>query len=122
MTFGKLLKKLRMEKSLNQLDTAKLLGIAQSTYANYEIDNREPDFNTLLNIANFFNVSTDYLLGRELNTNKVSDSTLDAATQELLTVFLSLNDEGRNMVLGHAKYVSEAKKYTLRGETEKDTG
>ncbi len=43
---------------------AKQLGIARTTYAMYEQGNREPDYNTLIKLATFFEVSIDYLLGK----------------------------------------------------------
>lgn len=56
---------LRKEKKLRQEDIAKILGIARTTYAMYEQGNREPDFDTLNKIADYFEVSIDRLLGRE---------------------------------------------------------
>ncbi|ARX66042.1 XRE family transcriptional regulator [Bacillus toyonensis] len=62
--FGNTLNSLRKEKKLRQEDMAKHLGIARTTYAMYEQGNREPDYDTLQKLANFFDVSVDYLLGR----------------------------------------------------------
>jgi len=64
MSFGKRLKKLREDKEMTQRQLAEILGIGASTLAMYEIDKRSPDHNMLLKLANYFNVSTDYLLGR----------------------------------------------------------
>ena len=50
--------------SLTQDQTAKKLGLNRQTYRNYESGVRQPDFETLINIANYYNVSIDYLLGR----------------------------------------------------------
>ncbi|PGW70169.1 transcriptional regulator [Bacillus cereus] len=61
--FGTRLHTLRKEKKLRQEDMAKQLGIARTTYAMYEQGNREPDYNTLIKLASFFEVSIDYLLG-----------------------------------------------------------
>ncbi|MED3025257.1 MULTISPECIES: helix-turn-helix domain-containing protein [Bacillus cereus group] len=61
--FGTRLHTLRKERKLRQEDMAKQLGIARTTYAMYEQGNREPDYNTLIKLANFFEVSIDYLLG-----------------------------------------------------------
>lgn len=61
--FGTRLHTLRKERKLRQEDMAKQLGIARTTYAMYEQGNREPDYNTLIKIATFFEVSIDYLLG-----------------------------------------------------------
>jgi transcriptional regulator with XRE-family HTH domain len=58
------LKSLRAEKELSQRDLASLLELSPSTIAMYETGQREPDNETLIKIANFFQVSTDYLLGQ----------------------------------------------------------
>jgi transcriptional regulator with XRE-family HTH domain len=63
---GKRLKHLREVKGLSQTATAAKLGINRGTYAHYEIDKRRPDYETLIRIADFYEVTTDYLLrGRE---------------------------------------------------------
>ena len=61
--FGTRLHTLRKERKLRQEDMANQLGIARTTYAMYEQGNREPDYNTLIKLAAFFEVSIDYLLG-----------------------------------------------------------
>ena len=61
------LKELRKELNRNQTDIAKLIGVAPTTYASWEQGKREPDINTINNLAKLFDVSTDYLLG---NTDK----------------------------------------------------
>ena len=43
----------------------KVIGVAESTISLYETGKREPDYKTLANIASYFSVSIDYLLGRE---------------------------------------------------------
>lgn len=60
---GERLKKLREEKGLSQSKLAEELGFKSSTIGKYEIDQREPNFNTLVRICNYFNCTTDYLLG-----------------------------------------------------------
>jgi methanogenic corrinoid protein MtbC1 len=62
--FATRLKELRKNKKIRQVDLAKEIGVAQTTIANYEQHSRFPDEATLRGIANFFNVSLDYLLGR----------------------------------------------------------
>lgn len=59
------LSELRKSKKLTQSDVAFKLGVSRQAYANYEKGSREPDFKTLERMAEYFNVSTDYLLGRE---------------------------------------------------------
>ncbi|MCM3512032.1 MULTISPECIES: helix-turn-helix domain-containing protein [Carnobacterium] len=60
------LRELRKEKKLTQEDMAGVLEIARTTYANYEQGTREPDNKTLNKLADYFQVSTDYLLGRDV--------------------------------------------------------
>jgi transcriptional regulator with XRE-family HTH domain len=62
--FGDRLRELRQQKNLTQEEAAKFLNISRGTYAHYEINKRQPDFRTLEKLADFFGVSTDYLLGR----------------------------------------------------------
>lgn len=59
---GKKLKSLRKNKKLSQKELGIYLNLAESTISLYESEKRTPDNNTLLDIARFFNVSTDYLL------------------------------------------------------------
>ncbi|MER2190655.1 MAG: helix-turn-helix transcriptional regulator [Solibacillus sp.] len=64
MDFGTRLTALRKQKKLLQADLANKIGIARATYGAYEQGTRQPDFDTLEKIADFFEVSIDYLLGR----------------------------------------------------------
>lgn len=78
MNFGKRLRQLRKEKGLTQAELAKLLSIGESTVSFYESGKRQPDYETLIRLAEVFNVSVDYLLGRTEhkapNTNKPGSS------------------------------------------------
>jgi Helix-turn-helix. len=58
------LRKLREEKGISQEELAKHLRLARTTITMYELDQREPDNETLQRIADFFRVSLDYLAGR----------------------------------------------------------
>jgi len=58
---GKRLRKLRKEKGLLQKELAKKLDLSQQTISLYESNNREPDSRIVKKIANFFDVSIDYL-------------------------------------------------------------
>ncbi|RAS75210.1 helix-turn-helix domain-containing protein [Priestia endophytica] len=60
---GKRLKELRSSRKLTQTEIAAKLGITRGTYAHYEIDKRQPDYETLKKIAKYYDVNTDYLLG-----------------------------------------------------------
>jgi transcriptional regulator with XRE-family HTH domain len=58
---------LRTKKGASQKQVAESLGITEVGYQNYEVGRRKPTFTVLPTIADFFNVSTDYLLGRTDN-------------------------------------------------------
>ena len=61
------LKELRKRKGLSQLRLATDLQTTQNTISRYETGEREPGIDELIKIANYFNVSVDYLLGRTEN-------------------------------------------------------
>ncbi|WP_407314017.1 helix-turn-helix domain-containing protein [Desulfosporosinus sp. SB140] len=61
---GKRLLYLRNKLELTQEELAKIFCMSRSTYAQYEVGRRKPDYDTLQRIADYFNVSTDFLLGR----------------------------------------------------------
>lgn len=63
-TFGSRLRALREGKGLKQEPLAKMLNLTQSTIAYYESDTKQPTYVTLKRLADFFGVTTDYLLGR----------------------------------------------------------
>jgi transcriptional regulator with XRE-family HTH domain len=58
------LKALRKERKLTQIQVAEAVGVEQTTYGKYELEQRAPSNEVLQKLADFFNVSTDYLLGR----------------------------------------------------------
>jgi transcriptional regulator with XRE-family HTH domain len=66
-TFGERLKELRSAKHITQKDFAKVVGINERSYQNYEINTSTPNYKTLLFLADYFNVSLDYLTGRSDN-------------------------------------------------------
>lgn len=93
------LKELRKHAGKTQLEVANALGISRQAYSNYESEAREPDYETLLRIADYFEVSTDYILERakEKTSSPLSDplSEEDAA---LLEAFHAASSETRNNI------------------------
>lgn len=69
MTFGKRLRFLRKRRNLTQKDLADRFNVGESTIGMYERDEREPSFEFVKQLADFFNVTTDYLLGRTDDPN-----------------------------------------------------
>lgn len=62
---------LREDMDLRQIDVANATGIDQKTLSNYETGKTNPDSYAIIKLADFFGVSSDYLLGRDDKT-KVS--------------------------------------------------
>lgn len=70
MILANRLKQLRQEKQLFQKDVATAINIDRTTYVKYEKGASKPDSETLAALANFFNVSSDYLLGNDTIKNQ----------------------------------------------------
>ncbi|OFV68910.1 helix-turn-helix domain-containing protein [Acetobacterium wieringae] len=70
---GERLKNLRKNMGYTQDDLAEKLSISRSSLSLYEIDKRDPDSETFNKIADFFNVSLDYLNGRTDDPNPIRD-------------------------------------------------
>lgn len=78
--FAKILVKLRERANVNQKTLAARLGITPSVVSQYEKGKAMPGYDVMLNIADYFHVSVDYLLGREeaaLETDRWLDSKFD---------------------------------------------
>ena len=66
------LKSIRKQHKLTQAEIAKILDCSAQAYQRYEKEEREADYATLRKLADYFNTSIDYLLGRtELNTSPI---------------------------------------------------
>ena len=96
------LKKLRQLAGVTQQQLAERLTVSQQSVNKYENHNVEPDIDTLIKIADFFEVSLDYLVGRteiqEMVTKKSMSDLSDRETQ-LLTLYAPLNQKQKDCVL-----------------------
>jgi transcriptional regulator with XRE-family HTH domain len=68
------IKKLRKSIGITQKELAEQLNISPSTIAMYESGRRDPDTETLQKIANFFDVSVDYLLGLDIKKKRSTEA------------------------------------------------
>lgn len=68
----KKIRDLREDNDLTQLECAKIAYISKNSYIRYETGEREPPFDVMIRLAEYYNVSLDYLAGRTecKNTNK----------------------------------------------------
>lgn len=88
--FGELLAELRQDRKMTQEDLAKILYVTSGTISNYENGVHLPDIDKLLNLADFFDVTTDYLLGR--CSSRLSPDVLDSVIMEGRTAGALIND------------------------------
>ena len=71
------IKVLRLERNIKQVDLAKAVSVSQAALSGYETGKYEPDFDTLKRIAEYFDVSIDYLLGGKLDSRDNVSATED---------------------------------------------
>ena len=103
MKFGTRLENLLEERNISQKQLSKELHIAPSTLNGYLRRNREPDFTTLTDLATYFDVSTDYLLGIT-NLRLPSTPTDDYNNEEgdLISIYRALKPREQNYLLKQA--------------------
>lgn len=89
MSFGSKLKQLRLENKMTQEELSNILNVSRATVGRYENNERFPDKDTLEKIADFFNVSLDFLFERiyekngYLGTNICEDSARYSTYKEI---------------------------------------
>lgn len=76
------IRELREDRDLRQLDVSIATGIDQRTLSNYETEKTSPDSYAIIKLADFFDVSADYLLGR--STSKTPS--VEALMKKLLCI------------------------------------
>lgn len=106
------LKAARKKSGKTQKEVAEGIGIGQGTYKNYETGAREPNGETLVAIANYFDVSTDYLLGRPTDQPPTdalerlfTEKSFSALEEELLRKYMELPHEARQAVV---RFINDA--------------
>ena len=70
MTIGDSFKRFRQERGLTQQQVAETLDLQKQAWQRYESGKVIPSATVIINLADFFNVSTDYLLGRTDNPQR----------------------------------------------------
>ncbi|MGR6857727.1 helix-turn-helix domain-containing protein [Bacillus halotolerans] len=113
--FNETLKKLRREKNLSQKELGNKLGLAESTIGMYEQGKRQPDYETLLKIADFFEVTLDFLLGnpKDASSIKEKEATYSISDPDLQIAFKDASDfseEARRQAIDFIEYLKEKEK------------
>lgn len=111
------LQQLRKSRGLTQDDLAEILGISLSSYQKYERDAISPSYETLCKIADFYHVTTDYLLGREPATDPFDMLQLPEDQKSVMDRFASFPDDVRTIILDAIKELAEAAKKRQKLDT-----
>ena len=116
MEFKDVIKQLRKEKKLKQSDLAEILNVDRTAVGKWEQGKNKPNADTLLVIADYFGVSTDYLLGisdirEDLSSNKKEppdNNGLSDNKKALLTFAETVPEDKAAMILQVMKSIVEA--------------
>ena len=117
MTFGERIRNLREDLDLKQNEVANQLNILPKSLSNYELDIYEPSFSILNQLANFYNVSVDYLLGNTDIKSRWKD--IDKAIQvgnrsisgiQIIDELNQLDEEEKEHFIGLLKCLIEKSK------------
>lgn len=90
------IRELREDKDLRQLDVSNATGIDQRTLSNYETEKTLPDSYALIKLADFFDVSTDYILCRD-NSKTASVNSLIKEVQAMQKSLTHIYEELKKM-------------------------
>ena len=114
------IKELRKKENLNQTNLAHRIGVSQSALSYWERGDYEPDNDTLIKLADIFNVTIDYLLGRTDNPSPERDPTLDDFTYAMNNESKGLTKAEKEMLLDMAQ-ILKAKRRELdkHGQVDK---
>lgn len=74
MVFASKLREVRIRRALTQQSVAEAINVSLRAYQFYEQGTREPSLDALIRLADFLNVSVDYLLGRDAYLNSLGVS------------------------------------------------
>lgn len=113
---GAILKRLRESKNERQSEIAKIVGVTQQAYQRYENGTSEPNADGLIVLANHFNVTVDYLLGRESKKNPIAMLNLAIGEKEALDLYCKLPENIRQIIMDTMIQLGEAAKRGMAGE------
>lgn len=119
--FGEVLAELRKDKKLSQRELARIIHVSVGTISNYETGVHFPDVEKLINLADFFGVTTDYLLGRCESTASPDvfseQLTADRTVGDFIRIFRSLpapNKEALALIMRDMEFCATIGQYTKK--------
>ena len=103
-TFSERFRELRKEKNMSQREIAAALHMSNSAVAMYETGKRQPDLEALEQIADFFNVDMDYLLGRKNTTHRIME-----INPNRIDYSIQINDDEKVLLERYGKLANDKK-------------
>lgn len=101
-------KEIRMENGMTRAQLARTLNLNQGTLANYENETREASYEMLCLFSRFFDVSIDYLLGKDADDSiKAPPKPFSAKEKTLISDFRVLSDSRQRLMLSIVKLLKE---------------
>lgn len=107
------LRELRIEKGLLQKDVAEYISVTRTAYNKYEVAENEPSISSLIKLAELYDVSIDYIIGKQdergdssaareidADNKKIEDTTVSDLDSDLLAMLKSCSDSEIQMIRG----------------------
>lgn len=106
MEIGHVIAKLREQEKISQKELASILNVSAGAVAHWELNKRSPSLESLINIADYFNVSMDvFFVNDRKNPNFIPLEIRynSKREQQLLSLFDSMNEESKDILYGKAR-------------------
>lgn len=98
-SMSEILRELRTNKKMTQSDVAKLLGLTTNAYQSYERGTSEPSCKALKTLADFYGVTTDYLLGREPAPNPFANLNITVDNKKFIDIYQELPEYQQQLLV-----------------------
>lgn len=105
--FGQKLKNLRSRTNKTQQEVADYLGMSRAAYSHFENGRNEPDRETILKLADLFDVSTDYLFGREKQEYKETENRAQTVAAHIDE---DVSDEEMEDIINYIEFIRQKHK------------
>jgi len=105
MDFNERLKQLRIERKITQVDLAKILNVKSTAISNYESGLNEPSYEKLKILADYFDITLDYLLGLSDQTFPITGNVVDKNTYEFSNLYHQLHTNNKIEVKNFTKWL-----------------
>jgi transcriptional regulator with XRE-family HTH domain len=109
MRYLERLAELREDHHKRQTDVAKILNTSQQQYSLYEVGDRKMPIDKLAKLADYYNVSVDYILKRTDYPMVIEQQyVVDSELKKFILYYTSLNETNRDIILGEMARLSKA--------------